>query len=187
MSKLEWSPGINGPCSTASMGGAGCTYADLAARPHDKECPFYGTAPEGAVCHCATFRRKAAEDEAIRRAVAGRLDRMMAFEAKLAHVMESAIAEACASCWQCEAPLGTTDDCLTCAAKRAEDRASIRAAFREGMEAATPMLVARARERGILPEARTAPRGPDTCGGCGEVHMAGEECVRDTSPKVGQD
>jgi hypothetical protein len=26
-----------------------------------------------------------------------------------------------ASCWQCEAPLGTTEACLTCAAKRRED------------------------------------------------------------------
>jgi hypothetical protein len=27
------------------------------------------------------------------------------------------------SCWHCRAPLGSTEDCLTCAAKRAEDRA----------------------------------------------------------------
>jgi hypothetical protein len=27
-----------------------------------------------------------------------------------------------APCWQCEKPLGTTEVCLTCAAKRAEDR-----------------------------------------------------------------
>lgn len=164
MSKLEWAPGINGPCSTASMGGAGCTCADLAARPHDKECPFYGTAPEGAVCHCATFRRKAAEDEAIRRAVAGRLDRMMAFEAKLAHVMESAIAEACASCWQCEAPLGTTDDCLTCAAKRAEDRACT---------------------HDIRGFSNAAGRRVSQCIRCGRAFNPTD--TRDTSPKVGQD
>lgn len=46
------------------------------------------------------------------------------------------------------------EKCFTCEAKRREDRAKM------------------------------APRGPDTCGGCGEVHLSGEDCVRDVEVRI---
>jgi hypothetical protein len=40
--------------------------------------------------------------------------------------VERLLSEVPPSCWQCEEPLGTTEACLTCAAKRAEDRAKVK-------------------------------------------------------------
>lgn len=50
----------------------------------------------------------------------GTSDEIRAFVARTKRDAEAREGKMPASCWQCDAPLGTTEACLTCAAKRRE-------------------------------------------------------------------